>query len=72
MIEVFKLVKDMCYFDDKDILKFREESITRGNGKKTKPRAGMDVRKYSFSNRVVDVWNSLPDYVISVNTVFLF
>ena len=32
----------------------------------------MDVRKYSFSNRVVDVWNSLPDDVISASTVFSF
>ena len=32
----------------------------------------MDVRKYSFSNRVVDVWNSLPDDAVSANGVFLF
>ena len=54
-------------------MKFREESITRGNSKKLfKPRARLDVRKYSFSNRVVDVWNSLPDDVISASTVFSF
>jgi len=73
MIEVFKLVNDVYYFDNTGILKFREESITRGNSKKLfKPRARLDVRKYSFSNRVVDVWNSLPDDVISASTVFSF
>ena len=45
----------------------------RGNKKKLfKYRARLDVRKYSFSNRVVDLWNSLPDSVISAETVFTF
>ena len=36
MIEVFKLVNDVYCFDNTDILKFREESITTNNGKKTR------------------------------------
>jgi len=27
-----------------------------------------DIRKYSFCYRVVNVWNSLPDYVVDVNS----
>ena len=75
MIEVFKLVNDMYYFDCTNLFTFRDQSkrITRGNKKKLfKYRARLDVRKYSFSNRVVDLWNSLLDSVISVETVFTF
>ena len=56
MTEVFKLVNDVHYFDNKHILKFGEESTTRGNGKKLfKSRARLDVRIYLSSNRVVNV-----------------
>ena len=75
MIEVFKLVNDMYYFDCTNLFTFRDQSerVTRGNKKKLfKHRARLDVRKYSFSNRVVNHWNSLPDSVISAETVFCF
>ena len=75
MIEVFKIVNDMYYFDCSNLFTFRDQSkrVTRGNKKKLfKHRARLDVRKYSFSNRVVDLWNSLPDSVISAETVFSF
>ena len=75
MIGVFKLVNDMYYFDCTNLFTLRDQSkrVTRGNKKKLfKYRARLDVRKYSFSNRVVDLWNSLPDSVISAETVFTF
>ena len=31
-----------------------------------------DVRKYSFTARVVNIWNSLPDYVVDVDSVSNF
>ena len=75
MTEVFKLVNDMYYCNCTNLFTFRDQSkrVTRGN-KKTlfKYRARLDVRKYSFSNRAVDLWNSLPDSVISSETVFAF
>ena len=37
-----------------------------------KQYARLDVRKHFFSNRVVDLWNSLPEYVISANSVNSF
>ena len=73
MIEVFKLVNDFYYYDSSALLTFRENSTTRGNGQKLfKSRSRLDIRKYSFSNRVVDIWNSLPDDVINAESVFTF
>jgi len=46
-------------------------STTRGNlFKLHKGRAKYDLRKYYFTNRVVNAWNSLPDDVLSetINT----
>jgi len=37
-----------------------------------KSRARLDIRKYAFSNRVVNTWNSLPENVISAKTLFTF
>ena len=31
-----------------------------------------DIRKYSFCYRVVNVWNSLPDYVVEADSVDSF
>ena len=72
MIEVFKLVNDMYYFDCTNLFTFRDQSKRVTEKKLFKYRARLDVRKYSFSNRVVDLWNSLPDSVISAETVFTF
>jgi len=37
-----------------------------------KKRCRLDVRKYTFSNKVVDVWNSLPDSCVDCMTVNTF
>ena len=31
-----------------------------------------DTRKYSFSACIVNIWNSVPNYVVDVDTVCLF
>ncbi len=75
MIEVFKLLNNMYYYDSTNLLTLRDTSstYTRGNSKKLyKTRPRLDIRKYSFSNRVVDTWNSLPDEVVCAETIFTF
>jgi len=34
-----------------------------------KPQVHLDIRKYFFSVRIVDAWNSLPAAVLRCNTV---
>jgi ribonuclease P/MRP protein subunit RPP40 len=73
MIEVYKLLNGKYYFDEKVLLKLSQESVTRGNNKKLyKTRPRLDIRKYSFSHRVVDIWNSLPNSVITARSVKSF
>ena len=31
-----------------------------------------DLRKYNFTNRVIPIWNSLPNHVVSAETVNTF
>ena len=31
-----------------------------------------DMRKFNFTNRVISVWNTLPDTVVSANTIDTF
>ena len=38
----------------------------------TNPRAGLDVRRYSFSRRIVSEWNRLPSAVLEANDVNSF
>ena len=47
--------------------------VTRGNDLRLqKLWVRYDVRKFGFSNRVVNKWNSLPYWVVSANTTNTF
>ena len=65
MIEVFKILN--CHYDQAVVphLLRNEDSRTRGNFFKLRvERCRYDLRKYSFCNRVISIWNSLPDSVV--------
>jgi len=54
-------------------LHIKSDTRTRGHTKKlVVRRCRNDVRKYSFSNRIANIWNSLPDEIISAPTVNTF
>ena len=53
--------------------KITTTSRTRGHSfKLEKPRCNLDIRKYCFSNRVVDIWNSLPEHVVYCESLETF
>ena len=78
MIEAFKITSD--YYDPeipKILHKHPNQNDQglhlRGHSKKLfKKRARLDVRKFSFSHRVVDNWNDLPDKVVTAPSVKSF
>jgi len=54
-------------------LRYYPKSNTRGNKYKLLNHTfHYDTRKYSFSARVVNIWNSMPNFVVDVDTVCLF
>ena len=51
----------------------RSHITTRGNALKlVKHRSRRDIRKYSFTNRIVNLWNSLPNHIVEAKTIFQF
>ena len=72
MIETYKILTGK-YDMVSPTLTRASSCITRGNDLRLqKNRFKYDLRKYCFCNRVVNIWNSLPNYVVSANTTNVF
>ena len=73
MIEVFKI---LTYKYDSSVcagLLHYSETGTRGHSYKlAKPRANTNIKKYYFTHRVNDLWNSLPENVVGAPSVMSF
>ena len=55
-IEVFTILNGYEYIDYNIVFEFKESKITRGhNYKLVKKQSRLDVRKYSFSQRTINV-----------------
>ena len=63
----------MIYDVHSELFFHLDEGGEGGHEKKLfKKRFRLDVRKYVFSNRVVDRWNQLPEKCIKCSTVNTF
>ena len=50
-----------------------DQSGKRGHSKKlVKRRSRLDIRKFAFSNRIVDRWNSLSECCVKCNSINCF
>jgi len=73
MIEVFKILTGKYDTAAAPVMDSYDLKTTRGNDfKLNKIRAKYDLRKYFFTNRVVHIWNSLPSYVITAESINSF
>ena len=73
MIQVFKILND--YYPNCDIpqLTLRKDSHTRGHQLKLLvKRPKYDIRKYSFTIRVVNSWNALPAAAVTATSINSF
>ena len=73
MIEIYKILTGKYDADVTPRVIGVYGSTTRGNVLKLdKGRAKYDLRKYYFTNRVVNDWNSFPDHVVLSDTTITF
>jgi len=73
MIELFKIIKHKYDCKVAPELIYNINRVTRGNDfRLSKNRSHYDFRKFSFTNRIVNIWNSLPIAVVDVDSVDLF
>ena len=73
MIEIYKIVTNRYDKDINLILNRDNDSRTRGNKYKLhSERSRYDLRKYSFTVRTVNIWNSLPNTVVDAITLDTF
>ena len=74
MIETFKITHDL--YDKEvttDFLPMKKDKITRGHKYSLIKRDwNLNIRKNSFTYRIVDQWNNLPDSVVASKTVKCF
>ena len=72
LIQVWKIMSGQCPSLN-NLFKCSTDGRTRGHSKKIfRPRHFTDVRSRFFSIRVIDLWNSLPEVVVSAQTVQSF
>jgi len=73
MIEVYKIISGKYDNNIAINLAVNKDSRTRGNVFKLQnKRFHYDIRKFSFSIRIVNVWNSLPNRVVEAESVDAF
>jgi ribosome-associated toxin RatA of RatAB toxin-antitoxin module len=73
LIQVFKLIKGIDNIDYKSFFQLAKNSRTRGHKYKIiKASSRLDIRKYFFSQRVVNVWNELPVNVVEAESLNCF
>ena len=72
-IEVFKIVNGYEDVDRNMFFKLKEGSRTRGHkAALAKEQCRLDMRKYSFSQRVINEWNKLPNDCVNASSVNMF
>ena len=73
MIHVYKIMSKTDRVDPEALFERAYHTGTRGHSQKLfRRRSGLKLRANSFSQRIVDDWNSLPESVVSAPTLNTF
>ena len=70
LIEVFKILNNYYDIEPSTFFTINNSSITRGHQFKLfKVRSRLMIRQHFFTNRIVNLWNSLPSSIVTAPTV---
>ena len=69
---MFKILNGYENLDSNICFEIKESKITRGhNFTVVEKKSRLDVRKYSFSQRTINVWNKLSEECVHARIVML-
>ena len=72
-IEVFKILNGYENIDSNLFSEIKESKITRGhNFSLVKKQSRLEVRKFSFLQRTINVWNKLSEECVHASSVNMF
>ena len=71
-IEVLKILNGYENIDRNIFFTVKEERRTRGHGVALAKKCRLDIRKVSFSQRIVNKWNILPADCVGASSVNIF
>ena len=70
---MFNILNGYENIDSNIFVKFKEMKITRGhNFTLVKKQSRFDIRKYSFPQRTINVWNKLSTDCVHASSVTVF
>ena len=70
---MFKILNGHGNIDCNILFEIKESKITRGhNFTLVKKQSRLDVRKFSFSQRTINVWNKLSTECVHASSVNMF
>lgn len=69
LIQVFKVYKGWAGLEFGELFQANHNTLRGHSAKLFKKRVYSDIGKFSFSNRVVDLWNSLPSDIIDCSSL---
>jgi len=73
MTETYKILHGIYDTAASPVLTTCHDSITRGNTwKLVKNFSRYDIRKYVLTQRIINIWNSLPVHVVNTSSVTRF
>ena len=73
LIEVYKIINNQYPINADNIFTRVSGSITRGHTSKLfKPRVNTTVRQHFLNSRVINIWNNLPQDVVSAKSTSTF
>ena len=74
LIETYKLLNGIDKVDTGTFFHMRNQERMRGHHYLAleKPSCNLDVRKFSFSHRIVNEWNALPQSVVESVSLEVF
>ena len=73
MIQVYKIFSKQERLDRTIFFTPHQYPATRGHSQKLqKPRANTHLRQHSFSHRIVNTWNDLPQEIIDSSSLNIF